>query len=85
MFKEITKINSYGEQGKALIKMEDIVGIKENHVEPTTLYDNNGNVVSTTPNPKDFTLKLNDGMSYHIDESQYNELVKLLTQQAQAQ
>ena len=80
MFKEISKINSYGEQGKALIKVEDIVGIKENHVEPTILYDGNGNVVSTTPNPKDFTLKLNNGMSYHINESQYNELVQLLTQ-----
>lgn len=80
MFKEISKINSYGEQGKALIKVEEIVGIKENHVEPTILYDSNGNVVSTTPNPKDFTLKLNSGISYHINESQYNELVQLLTQ-----
>lgn len=79
MFREIEKINSYGEKGKALIKVEDIVGIKENHVEPTRLYDDNGNLVSETPNPRDFTLKLADGMTYHIDETQYNALVSDLT------
>ena len=80
MFIEITKINSYKESGKALIKTEDIVGIKENHVESTKLFDDQGNVVSETPNPKDFTLKLVDKMTYHIDETQYVALVKLLTE-----
>lgn len=78
-FIEINKINSHNEQGKALINIEDVVGIKENHVEPTKLYDNDGNVVSETPNPKDFILKLNNGMSYHIDENEYNNLVQVLT------
>ena len=79
MFKQINKINSYGEKGLALIKVEDIIGIKENHVEPTRLYDDNGNLVSETPNPRDFTLKLADGMTYHIDETEYNSLVAELT------
>ena len=79
MFIEITKTNSHGEKGKALIKAENIVGIKENHVEPTKLFDTNGNVVSETPNPKDFTIKLSDGMSYHIEESEYSRLVAILT------
>lgn len=78
-FIEINKINSHNETGKALINIEDVIGIKENHVEPTKLYDNDGNVVSETPNPKEFTLKLNNGMSYHIDETEYNNLVQVLT------
>jgi hypothetical protein len=82
-FIEINKINSHNEQGKALIKLEDVVGIKENHVEPTKLYDDQGNVVNETPNPKDFTLKLSNGASYHIDETQYQTLVQILTQDQQ--
>ena len=78
MFIEITKINSQGEKGKALLKTEDIVGIKENHVEPTRTYDENGNVVSETPKPRDFTLKLTT-IEYHIDETEYQRLVSLLT------
>ena len=79
-FYEISKINSHNETGKALINLDDVVGIKENHTETTKLYDDNGNLVSETPNPKSFTLKLATGIAYHIDENQYNELVKVLTQ-----
>ena len=78
MFIEITKINSYNETGKALIKVEDIVGIKENHVEPTKTYDINGNEVTSTPGPRDFTLKLTT-IEYHIGENEYNKLLTLLT------
>ena len=80
-FIEIEKINSHQEKGKALIKLADVEGIKENHVEPTKLYDENGNVISETPNPRDFTLKLTNGMTYHIDETQYNSLLTILTQE----
>jgi len=79
MFVEIEKTNSHGEKGKALIRVEDIKGIKENPVETDKLYDENGNVVSETAKPKDFTLALADGMVYHIDETQYNSLKTLLT------
>lgn len=79
MFIEINKINSHKECGKALIKTEDVVGIKENHVEPTRMYDEQGNLVSETPNAKDFTLLMANGKTFHLDETQYNELVKVLT------
>lgn len=79
MFVEIEKINSHQEKGKALIKLEDIVGIKENHVESDKLYDQDGNVVSETPKAKDFTLLLTNGTTFHIDETQYNKLVGELT------
>lgn len=83
MFIEITKINSHQESGKALIRTEDIIGIKENHVEPTKLYDDQGNLVSETPSTtKDFTLLVASDIAretYHIDETEYNRIVKLLT------
>lgn len=84
MFIEITKTNSYNEQGKALIRVEDVIGIKENHVEGTKLYDEQGNVVSETPaTTKDFSLLVASDIAretYHIDETEYTRLVALLTQ-----
>lgn len=80
MFLEITKINSYNEQGKALIKTEDIVGIKQNHVDGQKLYDDQGNLVSETPaTTKDFTLLMANGKTFHIDENEYARLVQELT------
>lgn len=83
MYIEITKTNSHNEQGKALIRVEDIVGIKENHVEPTKFYDEQGNVVSETPaTTKDYSLLVASDIAretYHIDETEYNRLVGILT------
>ena len=84
MFIEINKINSHNEQGKALIRVEDVIGIKENHVEPTKLYDDQGNLVSETPSTtKDYTLLVANELAretYHIDENEYTRLVGILTQ-----
>ena len=84
MFIEITKTNSYNEQGKALIRVEDVIGIKQNHVEGTKLYDDQGNLVSETPaTTKDYTLLVASDIAretYHIDENEYTRLVALLTQ-----
>ncbi len=84
-FIEITKINSYKEQGKALIRVNDIVGIKQKHVENTKLYDENGNLVSDTPaTTKDFQILVVNATSgasekYHVDENEYNRIVAELT------
>jgi hypothetical protein len=82
-FIEITKINSYNEIGKALVRVEDIVGIKEKHVEPTHTYDINGNEVTTTQGPRDFQVLVANECgareTYHIDENEYARLVNLLT------
>ena len=79
MFIEINHHTLETENLKALIKTDDIVGITENEVEPTRLYDGDGNLVSETPSPRDFKLHLATGKSFHIDETQYQELVKILT------
>ncbi len=79
---EIEKINSYGEKGKALVRTVDIVGIKEKHVEPTKLFDGNGNVVSETPSPKDFQVlvvnQYGSKITYHIDQAEYDRLSQIL-------
>lgn len=85
-FVEITKINSYGETGKALVRVDDIVGIKQKHVEGTKLYDAEGNVVSETPSTtKDFQILVvsqhGNGETFHVDETEYQRLVALLTQE----
>lgn len=83
MFIEITKINSHQEQGKALIRTEDIIGIKQVHVDGTKLYDDQGNVVQETPaTTKDYVLLVASDIAretYHIDETEYTRLVGLLT------
>lgn len=86
MFIEITTINPLfnNEEGKALIRVEDIVGMKQNHVEGTKLYDANGDLVSEEPAAtKDFqVLVVNEKHTkevFHISETEYQRLVQELT------
>lgn len=83
-FIEISKINSYGEEGKALVRVADIVGIKQKHVDSTKLYDSEGNLVQETPaTTKDFQVLVANEKGYcekyHINENEYARLVKELT------
>lgn len=83
-FIEINKINSYGETGVALVRTNDIVGIKQKHVESTKLYNENGDLVSETPaTNKDFQVLVANERGftekYHVDETEYQRLVSLLT------
>lgn len=82
-FVEIEKINSYGEKGKALIILEDIVGINEKHVESTKLYDEDGNIVSETQGEKQYgVLVANECGSkevFYVDETEYTRIKDLLT------
>ena len=79
-FIEINKINSHNETGVALVRVNDIVGIKQKHVEGTKLYDELGNLVSENPaTTKDFQVLVCDGFghteTYHVDETEYARLV----------
>lgn len=83
-FIELEKTNSYGELGKALVRVNDIVGIKQKHVESTKLYNENGDLVSETPaTTKDFQVLVCDQYGhtekYHISETEYQRVVALLT------
>ena len=78
-FTEIERVNSYGEKGKALVDLDNLVGMKEIHVEPVKLYDEDGNLVSETPKPKEFTIHFTVGETFHIYEEEYQRIVNLLT------
>lgn len=82
-FIEINKTNSYGEKGVALVKVEDIMGIKEYHVGSEKLYDENGNVVSETPKARDFGVLVvterGNQEVFHVDEVEYQRIKDLLT------
>ena len=87
-FIEITKTNSYGEEGKALVRTTDIIGIKQKHVEGTKLYDSEGNVVQETPaTEKDFQVLVASEYGrekYHVSETEYTRLVKILTTETES-
>lgn len=78
MFIEITT----NESKKALVRTEDIVGIKELPTETEKLYDENGEIVSETPKAKAFQVFVkNEGscLKLMVDETEYQKLVAELT------
>lgn len=84
MFKEITRINESGEKVVSLVNTDDIAYIHELHQEPIRLFDADGKLVSETkPTERKFSLilvlKNQHHVAYEIDETQYNDLKKILT------
>ena len=79
MFKEINKINKRNETGKALINLDNIVAMCQQPTHTTTLYDEDGNVVSETQDAPRFAVLTNTNQTYVVDETTYNELKDLLT------
>jgi len=83
VFIEINRINSHNENVKALVRVDDIVGINQKHVDSVKLYDENHNVVSETPaTTKDFQVLVvsehGNTEKFHVDENEYNRLSQIL-------
>lgn len=77
MFKEITKINSRNEEGKALIKVDNIVAMVQQPKHVTTLYDEEGNVASETEDATRYAVIVSDGtthQNYIVSQETYDEL-----------
>lgn len=79
MFVEINKINTRNEEGKALVKVENIVGLCQQANHFTRLYDDEGNLVSETQDTPRYAVLTNCGQTYIVSESEYTRLVALLT------
>ena len=86
-FVEITTLNTScdSEETKAFIRTNDIVGIKQLHVEGKKLYDEDRNLVSEEPaTEKQFqVLVINDKGTkekFIINETEYTNLVKVLNE-----
>lgn len=83
MFKEIKITNTYEEEKAFLLNTDNIAFIREKHVEPTRLYDEEGNLVKEElPTEKVFELVLVLENGHHvaltINETTYNEIVKII-------
>ena len=76
---EIKKINTRGEEGVALINLDNIVAICQQPKHITKLYDDNGNVASETEDAPRFAVLTNCGQTYVVSEDTYNTLKDLLT------
>lgn len=77
MFKEITKINSRNEEGKALIKVDNIVAMVQQPKHITRLYDENENLVSETEDESRYAVIVSDGtthQNYIVSQATYDEL-----------
>ena len=79
MFIEIEKINKRNELGKALIKVDTIVGLCQQPNHFTRLFNESGDLVSETQDTPRFAVLTNCGQTYVINESEYQRLVVLLT------
>lgn len=77
MFKEITKINSRNEEGKALIKVDNIVAMVQQPKHITRLFDENENLVSETEDEPRYAVIVSDGtthQNYIVSQATYDEL-----------
>lgn len=79
MFVEITKINKRNEEGKALIKVDTIVGLCQQPNHTTRLYNEDGDLVSETQDTPRFAVLTNCGQTYVVSETEYTRLVAELT------
>ena len=77
MFKEIDKINSRNEEGKALIKVDNIVAMVQQPKHITRLYDENENLVSENEDEPRYAVIVSDGttnQNYIVSQATYDEL-----------
>lgn len=72
---KITRYNSNREEVESLINPEDITGATEIKVKPTKLFDENGKVVSETPNPSIYELRFAKGESVRVSKDTYDKIV----------
>ena len=81
MFVEITKINTRNEEGKALVKVDNIVGLCQQPNHYTRLYDEEHELVSETQDTPRYAVLTNCGQTYIVSETEYKRLVSVLTKQ----
>lgn len=73
-FIQVNKINGRQEEGKALIKLDTIVGMCQQPKHFTRLYDGDGNLVSETEDTPRFAVLTNCGQTYIVSETEYENI-----------
>ena len=72
---KITRLNRKGHPVECLIKVEDIDGTSEKELEPTVLYDEDGNVVKTEEHESIFSVHFTNGREIFLDKATYTKLL----------
>ena len=79
MFIEISKINARNEEGKALINLDNVVGMCQQPNHFTRLYNENQELVSETQDTPRYAILTNCGQTYIVSESEYERIKAELT------
>lgn len=75
-FIKINRINSYGETLECVINLNKVVAIKELHPTTEKLYNECGDMVRETPNPKQYIVFVEGaGEHFYIGETDYQTIV----------
>lgn len=78
-FIEIEKINTRNETGKALVAIDTIVGMCQQHNHYTRLFDESGNLASETQDTPRYAVLTNCGQTYIVSETEYERIKTELT------
>lgn len=79
MFMEISKINTRNEEGKALINLDNVVGMCQQPNHFTRLYNEEQELVSETQDTPRYAILTNCGQTYIVSESEYERIKAELT------
>lgn len=79
MFIEIEKINARQEKGKALVKVDTIVGMCQQPKHFNRLYNENKELVSETEDSPRYAVLTNCGQTYVVEQAEYDRLKAELT------
>ena len=75
---KIKAIDPNGKEVEKVIKEDLIEGISERKVAPTKLFDDQGHVVSETPNESVYDIHLSNGGTIKVSQATYDKLNKKL-------
>ena len=78
-FIEIEKINTRQEKGKALVKVDTIVGMCQQPKHFTRLYNEDQELVSETEDTPRYAVLTNCGQTYVVEETEYERIKAELT------
>lgn len=79
-FIEIARVNAHNEEKPTLINLDHVSAVTEIHVEPTRLYDQEGNVVEEREADKRYHVVLSNGFKWEVTNASYDALKKALTE-----
>lgn len=75
---KITRLNRSGKQVECVIELANVDGLTEKLVEPTRLFDEDGNLVQEQENESIFQVHFTNGREIYITKETYEKLIDKL-------